>query len=149
DGALAALEMAREDVAAGRSFEDALEAARSRTVFTTHTPVPAGNETYTADEIAEVLGDLAGPLHTDDRTVLGLGRSRPEDEDEPFGLTVLAIRTSRSVNAVSRLHGQVARLMWQHLFPGKGVDEVPIDHVTNGVHLPTWMAPRMRALLDR
>jgi starch phosphorylase len=148
-GALAALELAREEVAAGRSFEEALEAARLKTVFTTHTPVPAGNEKYGADEIAGVLGDLAGPLHTDERTVLGLGRSRPEDEDEPLGLTVLAIRMARSVNAVSRLHGQVARLMWQHLFPGKGVDEVPIDHVTNGVHLPTWMAPRMRSLLDR
>jgi glycogen phosphorylase len=118
-------------------------------VFTTHTPVPAGNEVYGREEIADVLGDLAGPLHTDEGTVLGLGRSTPEDEGEPLGLTVLAIRTSRSVNAVSRAHGQVARLMWQHLFPGKRVDEVPIDHVTNGVHLPTWMAPPMRSLLDR
>jgi starch phosphorylase len=148
-GAMAALELAREEVAAGRSFQDALEAARARIVFTTHTPVPAGNETYSPTEIAEALGDLAGPLHADPRTVLGLGRSRPEDEDEPLGLTVLAIRTARKVNAVSRLHGQVARLMWQHLFPGRGMNEIPIDHVTNGVHLPTWMAPRMRALLDR
>ncbi len=148
-GALAALELAREEVSAGRSFEEALAAARDRVVFTTHTPVPAGNETYSAEEIAGVFGDIAGPLHTDTRTVLGLGRSRPEDEDEPLGLTVLAIRTARSVNAVSRIHGQVARLMWQHLFPGAKVDEVPIDHVTNGVHLPTWMAARMRSLLDR
>jgi starch phosphorylase len=148
-GALASLELAREEVAAGRTFGEALEAARQRIVFTTHTPVPAGNETYSPEEITTVLGDLAGPLGTDHRTLFGLGRSRPEDDDEPLGLTVLAIRTSRSPNAVSRLHGQVARLMWQHLFPGRGVDEVPIGHVTNGVHLPTWMAPRMRMLLDR
>jgi starch phosphorylase len=148
-GALAALELAREGVAAGRSFEDALEAARQRVVFTTHTPVPAGNETYSRDEIGSVLGNLAQSLGTDERTVLALGRSRPEDEEEPLGVTVLAIRAARQTNAVSRVHGQVARLMWHHLFPGRSVDDIPIGHVTNGIHLPTWMAPPMQAVLDR
>lgn len=146
--ALAPLELAREGVASGRRFEEALGAARDRTVFTTHTPVPAGNETYSAEQIREVLGDLSSSLGTDEGTVLGLGRSRPEDPEEPLGLTVLGIRASRAANAVSRVHGQVSRLMWHHLFPGCSVDEVPIRHVTNGVHLPTWMAPAMRWLLD-
>jgi starch phosphorylase len=145
---LAPLELAREEVAAGHPLREALAHARERTVFTTHTPVPAGNETYSADQIREVLGDLSSSLETDESTVLGLGRSRPEDPEEPLGLTVLGIRASRATNAVSRVHGQVSRLMWHHLFPGRSIDDVPIRHVTNGVHLPTWMAPAIRWLLD-
>ena len=146
--ALAPLELAREAVAAGRSFEEAFAEARERTVFTTHTPVPAGNETYSTEEIRNVLGDLGSSLGTDEGTVLGLGRSRPEDPEEPLGLTVLGIRASRTANAVSEVHGEVSRLMWHHLFPGRSVEEVSIRHVTNGVHLPTWMAGPMRWLLD-
>jgi glycogen phosphorylase len=146
--ALAPLELTREAVAAGHPFKEALAKARERTVFTTHTPVPAGNETYSAEDTRGVLGDLATYLETDEATVLGLGRSRPEDPEEPLGLTVLGIRASRATNGVSRAHGQVSRLMWHHLFPGRGVEDVPIRHVTNGVHLPTWMAPAMRWLLD-
>src|SRR6266545_4613391 len=146
--ALAPLELAREEVASGRPFKEALADGRDRTVFTTHTPVPAGNETYSAEQIREVLGDLSSALETDEGTVLGLGRSRPHDPEEPLGLTVLGIRTSRATNAVSRVHEQVSRLMWHHLFPGHSIDDVPIRHVTNGVHLPTWMAPAMRWLLD-
>ncbi len=146
--ALAPLELAREEVASGRPFSEALADARDRTVFTTHTPVPAGNETHSAEQIREILGDLSSALETDEGTVLGLGRSRPEDPEEPLGLTVLGIRTSRATNAVSRVHRQVSRLMWHHLFPGGSIDDVPIRHVTNGVHLPTWMAPAMRWLLD-
>jgi starch phosphorylase len=146
--ALAPLELARVAVAEGHPFRDALAGARERTVFTTHTPVPAGNETYGAEEIRRVLGDVSSYLETDEASVLGLDRSRPEDPDEPLGLTVLGIRASRSTNAVSRTHGQVSRLMWHHLFPGGSVEDVPIRHVTNGVHLPTWMAPPMRWLLD-
>jgi starch phosphorylase len=146
--ALAPLELAREEVETGRPFEEALAAAKDRTVFTTHTPVPAGNETYSAEQIREVLGDLSSSLGTDEGTVLGLGRSRPEDPDEPLGLTVLGIRASRAANAVSEVHGQVSRVMWSHLFPGRSLEEVPLRHVTNGVHLPTWMAPAMRWLLD-
>jgi starch phosphorylase len=147
--ALAPLELTRRAVARGVPFDEALARARSRTVFTTHTPVPAGNETYGADELRTVLDGLTTGLGVPEDEVLALGRSRPEDESEPLGLTVLAIRTSRSSNAVSRLHGQVTRIMWQHLFPHRPVDEVPITHVTNGVHLPTWMAPPMQELLDR
>jgi starch phosphorylase len=146
--ALSPLELAREEVAAGHPFKEALARATGRTIFTTHTPVPAGNETYSAEQIREVLGDLSSSLESDESTVLGLGRSHPDDPDEPLGLSVLGIRTSRATNAVSRVHGQVTRLMWHHLFHGRSMDDVPIRHVTNGVHLPTWMAPAMRWLLD-
>jgi glycogen phosphorylase len=147
--ALAAFELALQRIEQGVPFEEAMAEARGRTVFTTHTPVAAGNEMYPAEAIWQVLGDLPEKLQADQKDVLGLGRSRPEDPDEPFGLTVFGIRSSRETNAVSRLHGQVARLMWHHLFPGRPLDDVPIAHVTNGVHLPTWMAPPMQTLLDR
>jgi starch phosphorylase len=147
--AMAPLELAREQMSAGRSFEEALEAARERTVFTTHTPVAAGNEAFSSEEFAGVARMLAEELAVDTETVLRLGRTQPADASEPFGLTPLGLRVSRSANAVSRLHGRTARAMWQPLYAGHETDDVPISHVTNGVHLPTWMAPAMRELLDR
>jgi glycogen phosphorylase len=146
--ALAPLELARGRVAAGWSFAEALEDARSRTIFTTHTPVPAGNETYSADDLREVLGDFAAGLGAEEE-VVRLGRVRPDDPDDPFGLTVLGLRASREANGVSRRHGEVARSMWHRLFPDRPPEAVPIRHVTNGVHVPTWMAPEMRSLLDQ
>ena len=147
--AFAPVELARAARAAGASQDEALAAARHRTVFTTHTPVAAGNEAYTIEEMTEVLGDLPVCLDGDDNVVQCLGRIHPEDETEGFGLTPLGLRLSRAANAVSRRHGVVSRAMWQPLFPGVDADQVPIRHVTNGVHLPTWMAPAMRSLLDR
>jgi starch phosphorylase len=145
--ALAPVELAREGVALGMSIEDALASGRERTVFTTHTPVPAGNETYSPNEIGDVLRGYPEQLGMDEQQFLNLGRHRPE-EFEPFGVTVLGLKLSRNANAVSRRHGHVARAMWQHLFPDLPPDDVPIGHVTNGVHIPTWMAPPMRSLLD-
>jgi len=147
--AFAPVELAREAAAAGADMEAACASARHRTVFTTHTPVAAGNEAYSIDELAGVLGDLPLGMGGDDDTVLRMGRIHPDNADEGFGLTPLGVRMSRASNAVSRRHGFVAREMWQPLFPDTAVDNVPIRHVTNGVHLPTWMAPAMRALLDR
>jgi starch phosphorylase len=121
---------------------------RDQLVFTTHTPVPAGNETYRADQIMTVLGRLADETIGRDR-LLSLGRVHPEDPGEGAGMTVLALRSARSANAVSRRHGAVAREMWQPLFADRDVNDVPIGHVTNGVHVPTWLAPPMRRLLDR
>ncbi len=145
--ALAPLELARADVAAGVPFEEALALARSRTVFTTHTPVAAGNEAYSPEELFEALGDYPRGLGIDEHRFLSLGLVHPDDPDEGFGLTPLGIRVSRTSNAVSRQHGHVARAMWQPLFPDLPPEMVPIGHVTNGVHLPTWMAPRMEHLL--
>jgi starch phosphorylase len=133
--ALAPIELAAEATERGAPFEDAVAGARSRTVFTTHTPVPAGN-------------DLASRLGSEDR-FLRLGRISPHAVDEDFGMTTLALRLSHVANGVSRRHGEVARGMWGSLFPDRAENDVPIGQVTNGVHVPTWMAPPMRALLDR
>jgi starch phosphorylase len=147
--ALAPLELARERVARGASFEEAIAWAKERTVFTTHTPVAAGNEAYMAEDFIEVLGSYPGELGVEVEQVLRLGRSRPDDPGEAFGLTPLGVRMSRTANGVSRVHGRTARTMWQELFPGRDADDVPIGHVTNGVHLPSWMALPMRRLLDQ
>ncbi len=147
--ALAPLEMARREMALGRSRHDAFSAARERTVFTTHTPVAAGNEGYDVSEIVEVLGDYPAQVGLDLDGFLQMGRTRPDNPHEQFVMTPLGIKMSRARNGVSRRHGEVARQMWQSLFPERPADTVPIGHVTNGVHVPTWMAPRMRALLDR
>jgi glycogen phosphorylase len=147
--ALATLELVRREVAKGTSFADSCARVRQRVVFTTHTPVPAGNEPYSTDEMLGVLPDLTERLGIDPQTLLGLGRIDPQNQDEPLGMTPLAIRMSRSVNGVSRIHGQVSRRMWQGIFPGRLVDSVPITYVTNGVHVASWIAPSMRRLLDR
>jgi starch phosphorylase len=135
--ALAPFELARE--------LGSLEAARARTVFTTHTPVPAGNDTYPPDVIAPLASAVGMPVED----LIALGRTDPEDEGEEFGVTQAALRTSRAANAVSRRHGEVAREMWRALWPGRPVEDVPIGYVTNGVHFPTWVGAPMRELLDR
>jgi starch phosphorylase len=144
--ATSTLERARRAMAGGASLEGALRSVRERTVFTTHTPVPAGNETYPPSEVEQVLGGLLAETPAEPRALLALGQEPGSDR---FGLTVLALRTSRSANGVSRRHGEVARAMWSHLWPGRAEADVPISHVTNGVHVPSWMATPMRALLDR
>ncbi|MGZ4759545.1 MAG: alpha-glucan family phosphorylase, partial [Acidimicrobiales bacterium] len=146
--ALAALELVAQRVATGSTFDDAVPEVRSGFVFTTHTPVPAGNETYGPDEFLAAFGDLPARLGIDDDRFLGLCRIHPDDLVEAPGLTPLALRLSRHVNGVSRRHGEVARAMWQPLFGRADVDDVPIGHVTNGVHLPTFMAPPVRRLFD-
>ncbi len=148
--ALAAVEMVRSAMAReALSFRDACAAVRARFVFTTHTPVPAGNETYSAEEMRTVFPDVAEELGTDWEELLGLGRVHPDRLDEQPGLTAGAIRLSRRVNGVSRIHGGVARAMWRELFPGLPAEQVPITHVTNGVHLASWMSVPTRRLLDR
>jgi starch phosphorylase len=122
--------------------------ARERTVFTTHTPVPAGNDSYTAAHMRDMLAGLRAQLSLSDDHVLALGRTNPDDEGEPFGITQAALRLSRTANGVSRRHGEVARAMWSGLWPDREADRVPIGHVTNGVHVPTWIADPMRELLE-
>jgi len=146
--ALAVFELIARARQRGAGDDAAWQAARGQVVFTTHTPVAAGNETYTRDELMAMLGRIAD-LAGDRERFLAAGRIDPADHGQPSGLTALALRTSRHVNGVSRRHAEVARSIWQPLFPGRGIDQVPIDHVTNGVHVPTWLRGPMRTLLDR
>ena len=131
---------------------DAIEAIRRvapQVVFTTHTPVPAGHDRFPADLIEEHLGPLRDALGLDFNTLMGLGRVEPQDPHEGFCMTVLALKLSRRANAVSSLHGQVSRAMWSSLYPGKDEEQIPIGHITNGVHTHTWLAPAMRQVYDR
>ena len=148
--AMACLELARaERERTGASVEDAFEAVRQRTVFTTHTPVPAGNDTYPATQMSETLAGIADEMGVDAESLVRRGRTHPDEGAEPFGVTQFALRSSRIANGVSARHGEVAREMWHELWPDRGVEDVPITHVTNGAHIPTWIGSPMRELLDR
>ncbi len=146
--ALAAAELIAQRVAAGENYDDARDAIRDRCVFTTHTPVAAGNETYPPEELLAALPGLGDRMGIGSTGLLNLGRIQPGDPREPAGMTPMAMRLARNTNGVAERHGQVARGMWQPLFGGDEAD-VPIGHVTNGVHLPTWMGNEFRTLLDR
>ncbi len=146
--ALAPLELAAESVAEGASFDEALAAARAPTVVTTHTPVPAGNETYSPEEMVHVFAGLEQRLGTDWQALLALARVHQSNPGERPGMTALALRASRTRNGVSRRHGGVARRIWRPIFGAESADRVPIGHVTNGVHVPTWMSEPIRELLD-
>src|SRR3954452_2716510 len=147
--AFVSLELARREYSGNGSLSPALEIARKRTVSTTHTPLPAGNDTYPAAQVAGVLSHIAGRLGIDPDEIISLGRTNPTEEAEPFGVTQFALRTSRAANGVSRRHGEVAREMWHAMWPEKTVDDVPITYVTNGVHVPTWLGRPMWELLNR
>ena len=125
----------------------ALAAVRDETVFTTHTPVAAGNEWYGREEVEPVLGGFANSLGVARPVLYELARRTPTDHEGPVNITPLALRTSRAANGVSRRHGEVARAMWRDLWPDAAPGVVPIGHVTNGVHTTTWMAEPMQALL--
>ncbi|HTT28005.1 MAG TPA: alpha-glucan family phosphorylase [Solirubrobacteraceae bacterium] len=146
---LAPVQLAAQELRSGEPLSAGLAVARERTVFTTHTPVPAGNDTYPAEQMEEAIGNLVAQLGVDAETVIALGRTHTDKTDEDFGVTQAALRMSRAANGVSRRHGEVAREMWQVLWPDLAVDDVPVGHVTNGVHIPTWIGPAIRELLDR
>ncbi|HUB03973.1 MAG TPA: alpha-glucan family phosphorylase, partial [Solirubrobacteraceae bacterium] len=146
---LAPVQLAAQELRSGQDLSVGLSSARERTVFTTHTPVPAGNDTYPAEHMEEAIGNLVGQLGIDSAGVIALGRTDPDDAEEDFGVTQAALHMSRAANGVSRRHGEVAREMWQPLWPELPVDQVPIGYVTNGVHVPTWIGAPIRELLDR
>jgi len=129
--------------------ESSAEQARARCVFTTHTPVPAGHDRFQEQLVRAELGPWCDSVDLSVDEVIGLGRVNPEDADETVCMTVIGIRLSRSTNGVAALHGAVSREMWRDLWPDKPVEEVPIGHVTNGVHPIFWMAPASRALFDQ
>jgi len=133
----------------GMSFDTALREVAQHTVFTTHTPVPAGHDRFDAGLIDEHLGPLREQLGISHDQLMGLGRVEPQNHGETFCMTVLGLKLSRRANAVSALHGHVSRRMWAHLWPWRVEEEIPIGHITNGVHLPTWLAWQMQQLYDR
>ncbi|QDT39345.1 alpha-glucan family phosphorylase [Stratiformator vulcanicus] len=148
--AFAPLEMIRLRMADdGMSFADAMRDTARQGVFTTHTPVEAGHDRFEADLVEEHVGPLADEIGLDTNGLLGLGRLDPQSNDEPFCMTVLAFKLSRRANAVSNLHGVVSRRMWQSLWPWRAEEEIPIGHITNGVHVGSWLSPQMRSIYDR
>jgi glycogen phosphorylase len=144
---LEAVRMRMEDE--GIAFEAAVPRVSREVVFTTHTPVPAGHDRFGAGLVEEHIGPLREALGLSQESLLGLGRENPNNGDELFCMTVLALRLSRRANAVSSLHGEVSRAMWTGLFRNKLEDDVPIGHITNGVHVPSWLSPEMFRLYDR
>ncbi len=127
----------------------AIQAFIPTNIFTTHTPVPAGNERFGIDLMNKYFRSFVGGLGLDWNEFLGLGRGNPFDSQESFCMTVFALRLSAKSNGVSRLHGEVSRKMWKALWPDLELKEIPISHVTNGVYPRTWISHDMLDLLDR
>jgi len=144
------LELAREVVQEGKqSFAEAIDVVRQQCVFTTHTPVAAGNDEFDATLVTRAFSaSYFSELGLTEEEFLALGRVDPANKSERYGLTPLAIRMCRSTNGVSRKHGEVSRALWQKLWPEKKLEEIPISYITNGVHAPTWVSPLLRYLLE-
>lgn len=146
--AFALLEAMRDLMQQGRSFDQAKKEIREKSLFTTHTPVPAGHDVFPAELMDKYFPSYWQALGLDRESFLELGK-HPEKPESGFNMTVLAMRLTGQCNAVSRRHGEVTRQMWQGLWPDKQAEDIPIDHVTNGVHLPTWLDPKIRLLYNQ
>lgn len=131
------------------SFNEALTQHSAGTIFTTHTPVPAGIDRFHPTLIDRYFGEFVHQLSLDLEGLKALGRENVSDKNEFFSMAVLAIRTSDYCNGVSRLHGEVSRKMWRQIWPGVPEEEVPIAHVTNGIHARSWLPSDVSALFDR
>jgi starch phosphorylase len=145
--AFALLERIRERVERGLSFQQAFDQVRGTSIFTTHTPLPAGSDTFPPDLMDTYFSHYYPTLGLDRETFLSLGRN-PRDPAGGFNMAAFAFRLTAFHNAVSHRHGQVSRQMWQDLWPGTPEDQVPIDAITNGVHVPTWLNPRLEDLIS-
>ena len=143
------LELMREKMAAGKTFQEALQLTRAESIFTTHTPVEAGHDRFSQDLMDYAMHRFRAQFPAPFPEVMKLGRVNPNDQKEPFCMTVLALKLSRSANAVSELHGRVSRHMWHCLYPDKPVEQVPIGHITNGIHLLGWMKGTVRRFWRR
>ncbi|HLM01566.1 MAG TPA: alpha-glucan family phosphorylase, partial [Pyrinomonadaceae bacterium] len=146
------LELAREFLRenADKGFADAVSAVREKCVFTTHTPVAAGNDTFAPALLEKCFdAEFLASLKVSKEEFFDVGRTAPGDAGEWFGMTPFAIRMCRSANGVSEKHGEVSRVLWQEMFDGAEPDEVPITFVTNGVHAPTWIAPALKAVYEK
>lgn len=144
--AFAMLEVARLEMErTGKSFDEVKETVRRKGVFTTHTPVPAGHDTFSLEQMEHYFDHYWPQLNLEQQEFIDLG-NHSEDFGEPFNMTVLALRLCRAANGVSRLNGEVCREMWSVLYPDRPVEQVPIGYITNGVHARTWTAPLMADL---
>jgi starch phosphorylase len=143
------LELTREKMAQGATFQEAFAQTRQECIFTTHTPVDAGHDRFSSDLMNYAANRFEEQLGLSHEELMGLGRVQPKKADEPFCMTVLALRASRAANGVSELHGRVSRQMWRCLYLDRPVDEVPIGHITNGVHLLGWMKGPVRRFWRR
>src|SRR5262249_32682220 len=130
-------------------FNSAREAVIAGTCFTTHTPVPAGNDVFAPHLMDHYFGQYLPALRIERNEFLALGRQNAKDDNEHFSMTVLAIRLANVTNAVSKLHGRVSRKMWRNIWPELPEAEVPITSITNGIHTRSWLAPEMAQLYDR
>jgi len=142
------LELLNERLHEGDTLEEAEEWVKDRSLFTTHTPVMAGHDHFDPDLFTEAMAGFRDRINLSNRELLSYGRVHPEDPDETFTMTVLGLKLSRAANGVSKLNGYVARQQWEDLYPDRSLDEVPIDSITNGVHLPTWTAGPAQDFLD-
>jgi starch phosphorylase len=142
------LERIRELVAGGRAFEEAADMVRKSNIFTTHTPVPAGNDEFALWLVDKYFSNLWSELGLTRDQFIDLARHKVAWGDA-FSMPVLALRDSELRNAVSELHGRVSRMMWHSLWPERRVEDVPITHITNGVHTDTWLARRLGHIYDR
>jgi len=131
------------------SFDEAMEATKAGNVFTIHTPVKAGLDEFTVEMMDKYFGDYYPQLGIDRKWFLSLGRINTNDDNETFQMPVLALRLSSYVNGVSKLHGEISRLMWSGIWPAVPVDEVPVTSVTNGVHIKSWLSDEIASLYER
>ena len=143
------LELMREKMATGKSLEEATNSTTKECIFTTHTPVEAGHDRFTSDLVQYAAHEFEKNLKISHQAFMDMGRVRKGDESEPFCMTVLALKHSRTANGVSELHGEISRHMWKDLYEDKKAEEVPIGHITNGIHVAGWMKGPLRRFFRR
>ncbi len=146
--AFALLERIRERVEDGMSFEDAAEHVRATSIFTTHTPVPEGHDVFPFHLMDKYFSHYYPFLGMDRDTFLQLG-IHPKEPTAGFNMTAFSLKMSVYHNSVSKKHGYVTRSMWQSLWPGLKEEDVPIDYITNGAHVPTWVEPKIELLFNK
>lgn len=142
-------ELMHEKLQAGQSLQEAEAATREQCIFTTHTPVEAGHDRFSSDLMSHTAHCFADQLKISPDQLMNYGRVQAGNTKEPFCMTVLALKLSRAANGVSELHGRVSRHMWHNMFPAGSAEEVPIGHVTNGIHLLGWMKGPVRKFWRR
>lgn len=142
------LELLRERLEAGDTLDEAESCVQANTVFTTHTPVPAGHDRFERPLFEQAMGRYVAEFGIPIDKILSFGLASADSGDGAFNMTVLGLRLSRFANGVSELNGEVARAQWHHLFEVEDIDDVPIDHITNGIHIPTWIAPESKRFVE-